>query len=93
MPNGIYPCKKKNSGATAFGRASELCLYGAGSGGRTRTVSLPQDFESSTSANSIIPAKEQIYCITKPTGCQEFFSSCRAFSVAVNSQSKCNSAI
>ena len=29
---------------------------GAGSGGRTRTVSLPLDFESSTSANSIIPA-------------------------------------
>ena len=31
-------------------------LFGAGSGGRTRTVSLPLDFESSTSANSIIPA-------------------------------------
>lgn len=31
-------------------------LDGAGSGGRTRTVSLPLDFESSTSANSIIPA-------------------------------------
>ncbi len=30
--------------------------FGAGSGGRTRTVSLPLDFESSTSANSIIPA-------------------------------------
>ena len=29
---------------------------GAGSGGRTRTVSPPLDFESSTSANSIIPA-------------------------------------
>ena len=29
---------------------------GAGSRGRTDTVSLPQDFESSTSANSIIPA-------------------------------------
>ena len=31
---------------------------GAGGGGRTRTVSLPPDFESGTSANSIIPA----YC-------------------------------
>ena len=31
-------------------------FFGAGSGGRTRTVSLPLDFESSTSANSIIPA-------------------------------------
>ena len=29
---------------------------GAGGGGRTRTVSLPLDFESSTSANSITPA-------------------------------------
>ena len=31
-------------------------VFGAGSGGRTRTVSPPLDFESSTSANSIIPA-------------------------------------
>ena len=29
---------------------------GAGGGGRTRTVSPPLDFESSTSANSITPA-------------------------------------
>ena len=34
-------------------------LLGAGSGGRTRTVSLPLDFESSTSANSIISAHIQ----------------------------------
>ena len=32
----------------------EFC--GAGGGGRTRTVSLPTDFESVTSANSITPA-------------------------------------
>ncbi len=31
-------------------------LFGAGSRGRTDTVSLPPDFESGTSANSIIPA-------------------------------------
>ena len=31
-------------------------LFGAGGGGRTRTVSLPPDFESGTSANSITPA-------------------------------------
>ena len=31
--------------------------FGAGSGGRTHTVSLPRDFESRTSANSIIPAR------------------------------------
>ena len=30
--------------------------FGAGGGGRTRTVLLPLDFESSTSANSITPA-------------------------------------
>ena len=35
---------------------------GGGAGGRTRTgtVSLPVDFESTTSANSITPAKEQL---------------------------------
>ena len=32
-------------------------LHGAGSGGRTRTVSLPPDFESGASANSTTPAK------------------------------------
>ena len=39
-------------------KSHALCVtfFGAGSGGRTRTVSLPLDFESSTSANSIIPA-------------------------------------
>ena len=31
-------------------------FYGAGDRGRTDTVSLPLDFESSTSANSITPA-------------------------------------
>ena len=31
-------------------------IDGAGGRGRTDTVSLPLDFESSTSANSIIPA-------------------------------------
>jgi hypothetical protein len=34
----------------------DFCI-GAGSGGRTRMVSPPLDFESSTSANSIIPAR------------------------------------
>ena len=45
-------------GKTCFmgGTAWRLFFFGAGSGGRTRTVSLPLDFESSTSANSIIPA-------------------------------------
>ena len=33
-------------------------VFGAGGGGRTHTVSLPPDFESGTSANSITPAYE-----------------------------------
>ena len=35
---------------------NERNLFGAGGRGRTDTVSLPLDFESSTSANSITPA-------------------------------------
>ena len=35
---------------------SRFLLFGAGGRGRTGTVSLPLDFESSTSANSITPA-------------------------------------
>ena len=34
----------------------ECRFFGAGDRGRTGTVSLPLDFESSTSANSITPA-------------------------------------
>ena len=37
-------------------RRLPLCFFGAGDRGRTDTVSLPLDFESSTSANSITPA-------------------------------------
>ena len=40
-----------------------MLLVGAGGGGRTRTVSLPLDFESSTSANSITPALPVYYSI------------------------------
>ncbi len=39
-------------------------LLGAGGRGRTDTVSLPLDFESSTSANSITPANYKQYYIT-----------------------------
>ena len=35
---------------------TRTCSHGAGDRGRTGTVSLPSDFESDTSANSIIPA-------------------------------------
>ena len=38
-------------------------LIHAGGGGRTRTVSLPTDFESVTSANSITPAQYIQYSI------------------------------
>ncbi len=34
----------------------QSAFFGAGDRGRTDTVSLPLDFESSTSANSITPA-------------------------------------
>ena len=37
-------------------KVDRIFCFGAGSGGRTRTVSPPPDFESGTSANSIIPA-------------------------------------
>ena len=36
---------------------TRTCSPGAGDRGRTGTVSLPLDFESSTSANSITPAE------------------------------------
>ena len=39
---------------------SQFVFY-AGSGGRTRTVSLPTDFESASSANSNIPACLSLY--------------------------------
>ncbi len=38
-------------------------FFGAGDRGRTGTVSLPLDFESSTSANSITPAGIRNGCI------------------------------
>ena len=38
------------------------CFFGADGGGRTRTVLLPTDFESVTSANSITPANMFKFC-------------------------------
>ena len=38
-----------------------IIMYGAGDRGRTGTVSLPPDFESGTSANSITPAHNAVY--------------------------------
>ena len=48
-------------------------LFGAGDRGRTDTVSLPLDFESSTSANSITPAFNKWYCIISVRKNQDFF--------------------
>ena len=48
-------------------------LFGAGDRGRTDTVSLPLDFESSTSANSITPAFNKWYCIIFLIKNQVFF--------------------
>ena len=47
--------------------------FGAGGRGRTDTVSLPRDFESRTSANSITPAFSDMYSITKIGQSQVFF--------------------
>ncbi len=60
-------------------------LYYAGGGGRTRTVSLPPDFESGTSANSITPAyrctTDRLYHIISKNarGYLRFFCFGRAF--------------
>ena len=52
---------------------STYVISGAAGRGRTDTVSLPLDFESSTSANSIIPAL--LYLLyTKMKKNQEFFA-------------------
>ena len=45
-----------------------LSGLGAGDRGRTDTVSLPLDFESSTSANSITPANGTKHIITSFVG-------------------------
>ncbi len=48
-------------------------LFGAGDRGRTDTVSLPLDFESSTSANSITPAYNGIIITHSVGKSQELF--------------------
>ena len=62
QPKGSTPLlitesKKDQTGKTC------LVFLGAGGGGRTRTVSPPMDFESTSSANSNTPAN-----ISQPTG-------------------------
>ena len=54
----IYKNTNKNPSTFVNG------FSGAGGGGRTRTVSLPTDFESVTSANSITPANQLFYYIS-----------------------------
>ena len=48
------------TGTNKKGHPKASFFVGAGSRGRTDTVSLPLDFESSTSANSIIPANNGV---------------------------------
>ncbi len=67
LARGGPPLPKRQKRGTPEGAP----LFGAGSGGRTRTVSLPLDFESSTSANSIIPANASI--IAYPEGENQVF--------------------
>ncbi len=52
-PNEVVPA---NADTNEKSESCRFRIFGAGSRGRTDTVSLPLDFESSTSANSIIPA-------------------------------------
>ena len=60
----------------------------AGGGGRTRTVSLPTDFESVTSANSITPAYRHIIsyfrCFVNPRYCRR-----NLHPAAASGQAKC----
>ena len=51
---GSTPKNKKQEETQPCGYISSC--FGAGGGGRTRTVSLPTDFESASSANSNTPA-------------------------------------
>ena len=44
-------------------RSERFVLFSAGGGTRTRTISLPSDFESDTSANSITPAKIELHTV------------------------------
>ena len=58
-PPSYYACRahKRNWTPASIPIVSKLVSsYGAGGGTRTHTVSLPTDFESVTSANSITPA-------------------------------------
>ena len=57
-------CKKNKTTKTV------VLFFGAGGGGRTRTLSPGPDFESGTSANSITPAyfKGIVIIVTMPFG-------------------------
>ena len=55
-------------------RLAWIFPFGAGSGGRTRTMLPPRDFESRTSANSVIPAYERNHFTISFFKMQEFLS-------------------
>ena len=60
---------------TGFFAISSIVFGNHGAGGRTRTgtVSLPVDFESTTSANSITPAQSTILLYTIHTQMSSIF--------------------
>ena len=60
FPRINAPNRKKPHKSVAF-LYCYIIMYGAGDRGRTGTVSLPPDFESGTSANSITPAHNAVY--------------------------------
>ena len=56
FPRCIRHWRRSETSPTALHPEIAFVKFGAGDRGRTGTVSLPLDFESSTSANSITPA-------------------------------------
>ena len=64
-------------------RSKLTFIDGAGSGGRTHTVSLPPDFESGASANSTIPAymKYLLIIVYSTSHCKDFLPAARSRAV------------
>ena len=67
--------RKKGTSPHSWSRS----FFGAGDRGRTDTVSLPLDFESSTSANSITPAYESLDFPSNTHSISHFFEKIKSF--------------
>ena len=59
-----------------------LFSFGAGGGGRTRTMLPPRDFESRTSASSVTPACDDVIILYFYLNCNRFFEKKALFSPA-----------